>query len=98
MPTFQYEVIAVRHEAGDHSKIILYKVKDLLNWLAKEDADMDRMNMIMRLGANMMFGVRENPTDKTLVPIITENINGHIYIKTIANGIPEDNLGNLPEF
>lgn len=98
MVTFQFEVIAVRHEAGDHSKIILYKVKDLLNWLAKEDAEMDRMNMIMRLGANMRFGVRENPSDETLVPIITENINGHIFIKTIANGIPEDNLGSLPEF
>ena len=98
MPAFEFEVVAVRHEYGDHSKIILYKVKDLLNWLAKEDAEMDRMNLVLRLQAKLLFGVRENPSDETLVPIITENINGHLYIKTVANGIPEDNLGNLPEF
>jgi hypothetical protein len=94
-----FEIIGVRHEKGDKSKIVRYKVKDLSgSWVSPDISEMDRMELFIRLGANMKFGVRENPSDNDLIPVVIENINGHFYIKTIANGIPEDNLGSLPEF
>jgi hypothetical protein len=94
----QFEVIAVRHEDGDRSKIIKYRIKDLTSIWASPISDMERFDLLIRLNAGITFGVRENPTDNDLIPVIRENINGHEYIKTIANNIPADNLGNLPEF
>lgn len=96
---FYFEVIGVRHENGDQSRIIRYKVKNLSGgWVSPSISEIDRIDMIIRLGGKIVFGVRENPSDNDLIPVFTENINGHVYIKTIANNIPEDNLGNLPEF
>lgn len=97
MPRF--EVIAVRHEDGDKSKIIMYKIKDLNPiWGSSTTSETERFNLLLRLAAGITFGVRENPSDNDLIPVIRENINGYDYIKTVANSIPEDNLGNLPEF
>jgi hypothetical protein len=99
MNDFSYEVIAVRHEEGDRSKIICYKLKNLLQGgISPTFSVMERMDIFIRIQAKISFGIRENPSDNNLVPVIAENINGHLYIKTIPNGIAEDNLGNLPEF
>ena len=99
MPKCDYEVIQVRHDSGDNSRIIRYKVKRLSGaWISQSNFELDRMGIFMRLNAKIKFGVRENPSCFDLIPIITENIGGQLYIKTIANNIPEDNLGNLPEF
>lgn len=98
MDNFQFEVIAVRHEGGEHSKIVLYKVKSLSPLGSPVIIEMERMNLMIRLQAKINIGVRENPSDKTLIPVLLENINHHQYVKTVANGVAEDNLGNLPEF
>ncbi len=99
MGYFNYEVFEVRHEDGDHSKIIRYKAKDLSGgWLSSKVVEFDRSDMFIKLGAGIKFGVRENSADEDLITVITKYIGGHWYIKTIGNDIPEDNLGSLPEF
>ena len=96
---FSYEVIRVRHKDGDNSQIIRYEVKKLdSGWLEPKISEMDRMDMIIRLSAGVKFGVRESPHDKTLIEIKVIYVGGKPYIKTQANNISEDNLGNLPEF
>lgn len=95
MKKFSYEVIAVRHEDGEKSKIIKYKVKDLSNGLINV---FERAEMFGYLGAAIPIGVRESPEDEELVFVHIVIIGSNYYIKTIENETPDDNLGNLPEF
>lgn len=97
MNDFSYEIIAVHYEKNQRSIISHFKVKNPY-WVGETESIFDRLDMIIRIDAGFLIGVRKKPTDQELTEVIIEKIEEYEFIKTTKDGKKQDNLGDVLTF
>lgn len=95
-----FGISAVRHSA-DGSRIIRYQVRQVtplgVSQLAALKPKMSILTSMLRLGSDYVTIVNVGGSWQLGALVNVFFVEGMAYLRTDANRIAEDNLGNLPE-